>query len=168
MLERLGSKMHVFLNYKLFSFNSTLQLEKDINYFKIMCAGKLYCLWSSLILNKVLGNICYKKKKGMGWSSRHGLVVNEPDQCPLRTWIQSLALFCGLRIWRFLELWCRLQTWLGSCIVVAVVQATALIGYSFDWTLSLGTSICCRGGSRKTKDKKQTNKQTNKRYQEVP
>ena len=47
------------------------------------------------------------------------------------------------------ELWCRLQTWLGSCMAVAVVQAGSC---SSDWTLSLGTSICCRCGPRKTKN----------------
>ena len=37
----------------------------------------------------------------------------------MRTWVQSLALLSGLRIWRCLELWCRSQTQLGSCIAVA-------------------------------------------------
>ena len=38
--------------------------------------------------------------------------------------VQSLASLSGLRIWRC-ELWCRLQMWLGSCIAVAVVQASS-------------------------------------------
>ena len=38
--------------------------------------------------------------------------------------VQSLASLSGLRIWRFRELWCRLQTWLRSGVAVA----TALIG----------------------------------------
>jgi len=29
-----------------------------------------------------------------------------------RTWVQSLALFSGLRIWHRHELWWRSQTWL--------------------------------------------------------
>ena len=64
----------------------------------------------------------------------------------------SLVLLSGLRIWRCRELWS--QTWLGSHVAVAVVQAS----YSSDSTPSLGTSICRRCGPRKKKDKKQTNK----------
>ena len=33
------------------------------------------------------------------------------------------ALISGLRTWHCCELWCRLQTWLGSRIAAAVVQA---------------------------------------------
>ena len=48
----------------------------------------------------------------------------------MRTWVQSLASLSGLRIWRCHELWCRLQTWLGSCVAVAVAKlaVTAPIG----------------------------------------
>ena len=41
----------------------------------------------------------------------------------VRTQVQSLASFSGLRIWRCHELWCRLQTQLRSGVAVAVVQA---------------------------------------------
>ena len=34
---------------------------------------------------------------------------------------QFLASLSGLRIWRWRELWCRSQTWLGSNVAVAVV-----------------------------------------------
>ena len=51
-------------------------------------------------------------------------------------------LIPGLAQWvkdpTLLWLWCRSQTWLGSCLSVALVQAG---GYSSDWTPSLGTSI---------------------------
>ena len=39
----------------------------------------------------------------------------------MKTWVRSLASLSGLRIWRCLELWCRLQTWLGSGVAVALV-----------------------------------------------
>ena len=39
----------------------------------------------------------------------------------MRLWVQSLALLSGLRIGRCHELWCRLQTRLGSGIAVALV-----------------------------------------------
>ena len=39
----------------------------------------------------------------------------------LRSRVLSLALLSGLRIWRCHELWCGLQTRLGSRIAVAVV-----------------------------------------------
>ena len=57
----------------------------------------------------------------------------------MRWRVQSLPLLRGLRIWRCRELWCRLQTWLGSCIAVAVAWAA---GSTSDWTPGLRTSIC--------------------------
>ena len=49
----------------------------------------------------------------------------------LQVW--SLALLSGLRIWNYYELWYRLQTWLRSCVAVAVVWASSC---SSDWTLT--------------------------------
>ena len=37
-------------------------------------------------------------------------------------WGRSLALLSGLRIWLCRELWCGLQTWLRSCIAMALLQ----------------------------------------------
>jgi len=51
----------------------------------------------------------------------------------MRLWVQSLALLSGLRIRRCHELCYRLQTWLRSCIAVAVAKAS---GYSSDLTPS--------------------------------
>ena len=39
----------------------------------------------------------------------------------MTVWVPSLALLSGLRIRHCRELWCRLQTQLGSRIAVAVV-----------------------------------------------
>jgi len=47
----------------------------------------------------------------------------------MRFQVPSLASISGLRIQR--ELWCRPQTWLRSCVAVAVAQAGS---YSSDWT----------------------------------
>ena len=44
-----------------------------------------------------------------------------------------------------LKLWCRLQTWLGSGVAVAVVWAGSC---SSDSPTSLGTSICCRSSPK--------------------
>ena len=41
--------------------------------------------------------------------------------------------------------------WLGSGIAMAMVKSSS---YSSDWTPSLGTSICYRGGPKKTKNLK--------------
>ena len=38
------------------------------------------------------------------------------------TQIQPLASLSGLRIWRYHELWCRSQTWLGSRTAVALIR----------------------------------------------
>ena len=64
----------------------------------------------------------------------------------LRVWF--LASLSGLRILRCYELWCRLQTWLGSGIAVAMAS-----NCSSGLTPSLGTSICLRLGFKKTKKK---------------
>ena len=62
----------------------------------------------------------YMDLKGqLSWSSCQGSGVNEPES--LRMQVRSLALISGLRIWHCHEVWCRLQTWLGSGISVAVV-----------------------------------------------
>ena len=53
----------------------------------------------------------------------------------MRFWVRSLPLLSFLSICRCRELWCWLQTWLGSCIFVALVSAG---GYISDWTPNLG------------------------------
>ena len=68
----------------------------------------------------------------------------------MRLRVRSLALLSGLRIRRCRELWCSLQTQLGSSVAVALAQAG---GYSSDSNPSLGTSVC-QGCSPKKKKKK--------------
>ena len=76
----------------------------------------------------------------------------------MRFRVRSLASLTRFKIWHCRELWCRSQTWLISGVAVALAQACSSSSY---WTPSLGTSICCRCGPEKTKDKnKQTNKNT--------
>ena len=69
----------------------------------------------------------------------------------MRMQVRSLALLSGLRMQHCRELWCRSQTWLGSGIAVALVQAG---GYSSDWTASLGTSTYHGCSPKKAKKKK--------------
>ena len=64
--------------------------------------------------------------------------------------VGSIPGLGGLRIRRCCELWCRLQSRLGSRFAVAVVLASSC---SSDPTLSLGTSTCCGCHPQKTKDK---------------
>ena len=66
-------------------------------------------------------------------------------------WVRSLDSLSGLRIRCCLELWCRLQTWLGSRVAMALAQAG---NYSSDQTPSLGISICWESSPRKDKKKK--------------
>ena len=66
--------------------------------------------------------------------------------------VPSLALLSGLKIQRCRELWCRLQTQLGSRVAMALAWNG---GYSSDSTPSLGSSICHRSSPKKwQKDKK--------------
>ena len=91
------------------------------------------------------------------------LVVVQQKQIRLgttRLQVRSLALLSGLGIWCCRERWCRSQTRLGSCIVVALAQAGV---YSSNQTPSLGTSIC--HGSKPRKGKRQKNKTKKKKLQ---
>ena len=69
----------------------------------------------------------------------------------MRLRVRSLGLLNGLRIRCCHELWCGSQTWLGSGVAVAVVQAGSCRSNS---TPSLGTSTCCGGSPKKTGKKK--------------
>ena len=68
------------------------------------------------------------------------------------TQVWSLALLSRLRIHCCQELRCRSKTQLGSCVAVAVAQASS---YSSNLTPSLGTSMSCgcSPGKNKTKQK---------------
>ena len=63
--------------------------------------------------------------------------------------IWSLALLKWVKDLALRELWCRSQTWLGSCTVVPAVSKAGR--YGSNSTPTLGTSICCGYGSRKKK-----------------
>ena len=65
----------------------------------------------------------------------------------MRTQVQSLASLSRLRILSCHDQWCRSQTLLGSGVAVPVASVGS---YSSDLTPSLGTSICCRYGPKKT------------------
>ena len=88
----------------------------------------------------------------------------------MRMQIRSLALLSGLRIWRCCELWCRWQTWLGSCIAVAVGQGS---GYSSGstpiWEIPYAVGGALKGPKNENKTKKntlekeQTNSNTSRR-----
>ena len=81
----------------------------------------------------------------------------------MRFQVRSLASISGLRIQCCRELWCRSQTWLGSDVAVAVVEAHS---YSSNWTPSLGTSTClgCSPKKQKKKKKKKKNKKEKKSH----
>ena len=76
----------------------------------------------------------------------------------MRTQDWSLALFSGLRIQKLPELWCRLQTQLGSHIAVTVAEAGS---YSSDSTPSLGTSICHKCGQKDDDNNNNSNNNNN-------
>ena len=72
----------------------------------------------------------------------------ETNPTSTRTQVRSLALLSGLRIRHCSGLWCGSQMWLGSPAAVAMAEASSC---SSDSTPSLGTSMCQRCGSKKTK-----------------
>ena len=92
-------------------------------------------------LNSTFKNV----QEFLSWLSGNGLAS-------MRTMVRSLALLIGLRIQHCHKLPHRSQTRLGSSVAVAV--AVVQVGScSSDWTPSLRTSICCRYGPKKTKNK---------------
>ena len=54
----------------------------------------------------------------------------------MRTWVRSMSSLSRLSIWRCCELWCRSQTWLGSCVAVALASSCSSVSPP-----SLGTSL---------------------------
>ena len=83
----------------------------------------------------------------------------------MKLWVRSLASFSGLRILHCRELWCRLQTWLAwiwHCCGSWVGRQQQ--SNNSNSTPSLGTSICCRCDSKKTKDKNKKQNKTRSSY----
>ena len=74
------------------------------------------------------------------------------------------ALAQWVRIWHCRELWCRLQTRLGSHVAVALAQAS---GYSSDLTPSLRTSICRGSGPRNSNNNNKNKRQKKKLTQSI-
>ena len=70
-------------------------------------------------------------------SSRHGTV---------ETNLTRNHEVVGFDPWCCRDLWCRLQTWLGSGVAVAVVWA---VSCSSDSAPILGTSVCHKWGPKK-------------------
>ena len=65
----------------------------------------------------------------------------------MRTWVRSLASLSGLRIQR-----CRDRVYVADVTQLGSHVAVAAAVVWCDWTPSLGTSICCRCGLKKTKN----------------
>ena len=78
----------------------------------------------------------------------------------MRLRVRSLPFLSGLTIRRCRELWCRLQTRLGSHVAVALAWAG---GYSSDLTPSLGTSICAGAAQEIVTTTTTTTKKTKKK-----
>ena len=64
--------------------------------------------------------------------------------------VQSLVSLSRLKIWHCCKLQCRSEMRLRSSVAVAVLQASSYGSHS---TPSLGNSICCGYGPKKTKIK---------------
>ena len=100
-----------------------------------------------LVLNIAPGKNCKLLRSEFPlWLSR-----SRSQLVSMITWVRSLILLSGLRIWCCHELRHRSQTRLRSGVAVAVAQASS---YSSDSTPSLGTSICHKCGPKKKKERK--------------
>ena len=103
--------------------------------------AQMNCLQNRNRLTDLENRLVFSKgeEEGVGWTGSLGLIdanyyiwneligvpiVAQQKRIRLRTMrlpVQSLASLSGLRIWSCCELWCRSQTWLGSCVTVAVM-----------------------------------------------
>ena len=100
------------------------------------------------------GHLCFGKK-GHFWSFLCGaaemiLTGICEDQ------VRSLALLSELRIPHFRDLWCRSQTWLGSCIAAAVAMLwpaaiAAIRSLAWESPYASGTTLKRRKTKRKKK-----------------
>ena len=95
--------------------------------------------------------LCSGLKDPVLWSSCHGTEETNPTRNH-EVAVRSLASLTGLRIRRWHELSCRLQTWIGSGIAVALASSC-----SSNSIPSLGTSICHRCSHRKKKKRLKRN-----------
>ena len=75
-------------------------------------------LHAKALIEHYYHTIMFNKKCFKG-SSHHGAAETNSTRNQ-EVQVQSPALLSGLRIQHCRELWCRLQIWLGSGIVVAV------------------------------------------------
>ena len=115
------------------SFNTRLQSLAET---KFQQADKRFFMFQQIIFKRVnrrVPIVAQRKRIRLG---------------TMRLQVPSWALLSGLRIQGCRELWRRLQTQLGSCVAVAVVQASSCNSAQ---TPSVGTSICHGCGPKKTK-----------------
>ena len=121
-----------------------IQKQTDLKSYK---AKALKYLFFSILHYHSRGFHLKNKQEFSSWlSSKLTVLVST------RKWVQSLASITGLRMQHCRELWCRSQTSLRYCVVVAVVQAS-----SYTQTPSLGISKCCGAAlnsKKKVKNKK--------------
>ena len=75
----------------------------------------------------------------------------------MRMQVRSLASLSGLRIRRCHELWCKSH---DAARIWCCCGCGVAAGHSSDRTPSLGTSMCCWCGPKKTKKKKAKRKVT--------
>ena len=89
-----------------------------------LCARPGYLIWVILYLQGACAYVCVQKM-GKARSSHCGKAEMNPTRNQ-DVAVRSLASLRGLRIQHWRELWCRLQTRLGSNVAVdvAVVQAS--------------------------------------------
>ena len=123
----------------------------------------VFMMFSNIILYYII--MYYLSSKIIKWISKkimliifQGVPVMAQQKriwlVSIKMWVRILCcriLLSGLSILCCHELWCRLQTQLGSHIAVAVGEAGSC---SSDSTTSLGTSIWSRCSPKKKKKKK--------------
>ena len=83
----------------------------------------------SVISGKISISLLVCELRIKGYYFQNSIIVGVPVMAQwkrirletMRLWVQSLASLIGLRIRHCHKLWCRSQTWLRSCVSVAVV-----------------------------------------------
>ena len=92
-----------------------------LNGLRIQYCRELWCRLQTRLGSAPIRPLAWEPPYAAEAAQRNSKKKKELEVVSMRIQVQSLASLSGSGIQPSLELWCRSQTWLGSCVAVAVV-----------------------------------------------